>query len=83
MEMAYVNRGSAYLYLEQYDRALADFNKAIGLNPQVVEAYYNRGIIYRIQGKIAEAIADFEKVIDTSYNPQIIDMAEQQIEEIS
>ena len=33
------------LYLDNYDEALVNYNKAIELNPHFAEAYYNRGLI--------------------------------------
>ena len=74
--MAYLNKG-------QYDLAIADLSKAIELDPSLAEAYGNRAWAYKKQGKKAEAIADFEKFITLTDNPQWIEMARQQIEELS
>jgi tetratricopeptide (TPR) repeat protein len=40
---AYSNRGSAYLSLERYQKAMDDYNKAIELNPYDAESYIMRG----------------------------------------
>ena len=40
----YINRGNAKCELGDYRGAIADYNKAIELNPKYVKAYYNRGI---------------------------------------
>jgi tetratricopeptide (TPR) repeat protein len=37
------NRGNAYDYKKQYDRAIEDFNEAIRLKPDFAIAYNNRG----------------------------------------
>ena len=81
--MAYSNRGLAYHYLGQLDRAIEDYDEAIRLNPNLAETYYNRGRAYKEQGKKAEAIADFEKSIALTTNPQLIEIARQQIAELS
>jgi len=81
--MAYYNRAYAYNEKGEYDLAIADCNRAIELDPNLAVAYYNRGLAYKEQGKKAEAIADFEKFITLTTNPQWIEMARQQIEELS
>jgi len=77
------DQGNTYRELGQHERAIEDYNEAIRLNPEYAVAYNNRGYAYKLQGKKAEAIADFEKFITLSNNPQLIEMARQQIEELS
>ena len=43
----YLNRGSAYAGLRQYQRAIQDYDRAIQLNPNYAKAYYNRGLAYK------------------------------------
>jgi len=38
--------GSAYVNKKDYDRAIADFDRAIELDPKFVIAYFGRGVIY-------------------------------------
>ena len=40
-QRAHNNRGTTYRLMGQYDRAIADFKKAIEINPLVAEAYNN------------------------------------------
>ena len=40
--VAYFNRGIAYQAKGERDRAIADYDKAIALNPKYANAYYNR-----------------------------------------
>jgi tetratricopeptide (TPR) repeat protein len=41
------------------DRAIANFDKAIELNPKLAEAYYNRGLLYQGEKRHQLAIDDF------------------------
>ncbi|MCX7833208.1 MAG: tetratricopeptide repeat protein [Ignavibacteria bacterium] len=56
----YYNRGIAYRYKGDYDRAIQDYNKAIEINPNDADAYYYRGLAYEKLGKKEEAERDFE-----------------------
>ncbi|BAZ13215.1 tetratricopeptide repeat protein [Calothrix sp. NIES-4071] len=65
----YSNRGNVYADQKKSDLAIADFTKAIQINPQLAEAYSNRGVVYADQKKSDLAIADFTKAIQI--NPQL------------
>ena len=80
---AYHNRGTTHRDLHQFERAIEDYNQAIHLDPQDAVAYNNRGNAYKLQGKKAEAMADFEKLITLTDNPRWVEIARQQIEELS
>ncbi len=43
-DKALYNRGTAYIKLEEYDKAKLDFNKALKINPKYYKALINRGI---------------------------------------
>jgi regulator of sirC expression with transglutaminase-like and TPR domain len=62
---------------------MKDCDGAIRLNPKNIGAYYIWGLTYREQGMKAEALADFEKFISLTDNPEWIEMARQEIEELS
>ena len=81
----YFCRGTTYCRLGQTERGIEDLSEAIRLDPELAEAYCIRGFAYAEQGRKAEAIADFEKFISLNEtdNPQWIEMAKQQIEELS
>ena len=48
----------------KYDKALADFNKALELNSNNAEAYENRGLIYYHEKKYSQALDEFNKAIE-------------------
>ena len=64
----YNNRGIIYSEQKKWDLALADYNKAIQINPNDAKAYYNRGNIYSEQKKWDLALADYNKSIQSNPN---------------
>ena len=61
MPLAYNARGYAHYRLKQYPEAMADYDKAILLNPAYVNAYQNRSVARRMTGDAAGADADAAK----------------------
>jgi tetratricopeptide (TPR) repeat protein len=61
---AYNNRGTAWKNKGDYDRAIADYSKAIELDPQYALAYYNRGIAWKNKRDYGRAMADYNKLIE-------------------
>jgi len=53
----------AYVRLEDYDRAIADFNEALQLNPSNDIALNNRGLAYTEKRDYAAALKDFDESI--------------------
>jgi Tfp pilus assembly protein PilF len=51
-----------------YDRALADLNEAIRLDPKSVLAFSQRGVLYVHKGDNGRAIADFNEAIGLDPN---------------
>jgi serine/threonine-protein kinase len=45
------------------DKALADFNQAIQLNPNDAKSYTNRGLVYQAQGDYDKDLADDEQAL--------------------
>ncbi len=50
--------------LDDYDRAILGYTKAIELKPNFAEAYLWRGYSYAITGDYVKASADREKAIE-------------------
>jgi tetratricopeptide (TPR) repeat protein len=63
LAIAHVNRGVAYYRLKQYGKAVADFDRAIGIAPGLHEALINRGAARLAQGRVDQAIADYSRAI--------------------
>ena len=59
----HLNRGNAFMKLGRYDRALADYQRAIESDSAYAQAYYNRGLIYAVGRKYDPARRDFVKAI--------------------
>jgi len=65
----YNSRGNAYEAKGDYDSALADYSKAIELDPKMAIAYDDRGFSYEQKGDHDHAIADYGKAIEL--NPSL------------
>jgi tetratricopeptide (TPR) repeat protein len=63
----YNNRGRCLYDNAQYDEALADFDRAIGLDREFAAAYYNRGRAHNAMGNSAEARADLKSAYDFGF----------------
>lgn len=46
------------------DNTIAEYTKAIELNPNDAKAYVNRGVAYYTRGNLNQAVADFSKAIE-------------------
>jgi len=60
---AYCNRGNALFAKGDYARAIADYTKAIELQPNSAAAYQARGEAYAKQHNAALAQADYDIVL--------------------
>lgn len=68
-ETTYFNQGVSYETSGQYDLAVAEYTKAIEINPQYAKAYISRGAIYYSRKNQYDlAIGDYAKAIEI--NPQ-------------
>ena len=63
LSILHANRGNGYRGKRQFDRAIAEYDKAIRINPSFADNYYNRAITYRDKGQIDRAIADYGHAI--------------------
>jgi tetratricopeptide (TPR) repeat protein len=72
---AYHYRGFAYQTKGDHDRAIADYDAAIRLDPKNALPYFNRGFAYQTKGDNDRAIADYDAAIrlDPKYAPPSFD----------
>jgi tetratricopeptide (TPR) repeat protein len=59
----YNNRGILYYEQKKWELALADYNQALKINPDLALAYVNRGLVYYNQKKWELALADYNQAI--------------------
>lgn len=57
------NRGVEYYKLEQYDKSMAAFRRAIELDPNYIDAYYNLGSILDYLNQDDAALTIFKQII--------------------
>ena len=60
---AYTNRCLVYRDKGDLDRAIADCNEAIRLDPECAIAFYYRGLAHRAKGDLDHAISDYNEAI--------------------
>src|SRR2546421_1594998 len=65
---AYGNRGETYRLLKEYQRAIADFDHALELDPNYAWAYGSRGQTYASLEENQRAIADFDHALELDPN---------------
>lgn len=65
----YQKRADDYLAKGEYDRAIADYNEAIKLNPKDAVAYYSRGFAYQYKADQTRAFEDYKTA--TELKPEL------------
>ena len=60
---AYCQRGRLYIRLQEFSKAVDDFNQAIALKPEYFEAYHHRGHAHERLGQAQKAIDDFSAAL--------------------
>jgi tetratricopeptide (TPR) repeat protein len=61
---AYKNRGNQFLEQKDYDRALAQYNKALKIDPNYPNAIINIGVVYVNQGKYDDGMKQYNRAIE-------------------
>lgn len=63
LAIAFSNRGLAYHDLEQFDRAIKDYDQAIRLKPDFVDAYKNRALAHSAKHQHDRVVEDYSQVV--------------------
>ena len=80
---AYLNRGIAYQWHDDYANAIADFDRAIRAQPTFVPAYRTRAITYwKKMGRIQEAAEDFQAILKLPASNETHEEARSALEEL-
>ena len=64
----YNNRANLYKEQGEVQLALADYQKALEINPNNANAYNNRANLYQQQGEMELALADYQKALEINPN---------------
>src|SRR5215813_11532704 len=60
---AYLNRGAVRFHQAKFAKALADYDRAIRVNPKLAQAYVGRGASLYAQGDRGGAARDFDRAL--------------------
>jgi len=60
---AFANRGTAFALMGDFARAIADYNSALKLRPNLPGIALNRGLAYAQGGEYGRAIPDFDSAL--------------------
>ena len=63
LDYEYRERAHKRFQDKKYEEAIADYNMAIALDPDYVDAYYRLGLVKHHVGRYESAISDFDKFI--------------------
>lgn len=75
---AFVNRGVERARLGEHGRAVADFGRALRIDPDNASAYLQRGIVHHDRGAFESAVASYDAALDIEPS---LDLAWQRREE--
>jgi tetratricopeptide (TPR) repeat protein len=62
--IAYNNRGLAYHSRGEYEKAIADFSRALSITPNYIQPLLNRALLYALKGDFDLALSDYSRVIE-------------------
>ena len=77
------NRALEHESMNETDKAVAEYTKALEFNIRYSMAYYNRGLLLMRAGKKTRAKSDFQKVISLSAGTELADMAARSLQELA
>ena len=78
----YAHRGLAYLAQGEVNKALADLDRAIELQPTLALAFYARGVARFALGDYDLALTDLDAVLELNNDPEVRQAAESLLNEL-
>ena len=69
LEHEYHNLANDYYKINEFEKSVEHYNKALELNPDLLETYFNRGLAYTRLQQYDKALEDLTKVIEL--NPHL------------
>ena len=60
---------------DEYDRAIEDYDTAIGLDENDAYSYYSRGWAHLLLGVVSRARSDFDKALELGHDKNDIEVA--------
>ena len=67
-----VNRGIIYVALEEYNKAVRDYDRAYKISPDIAEIHVNRGNLLFMSGHTEQAIAEYSQAIELKLTRQYV-----------
>lgn len=67
-----VNRGIIYVALEEYNKAVKDYDKAYKINPDVAEVHVCRGNMFFMTNRFIDAVVEYTTAIELDPSKQYI-----------
>lgn len=61
--LALINRGVLRAELGQHARAIADFGRALRIDPRNASAYFERGVVHHNRGALENAVRDYDRAL--------------------
>jgi tetratricopeptide (TPR) repeat protein len=78
----YFNQGVGLYEAQNYDEAVAAFEKAVEIKPDYADAYYDLGITYWQQKQYQKVLETLQKVIEVAPDGDVAKKAEQDIKNL-
>jgi len=62
--LALITRGMLRAQLGQHSRAIADFGRALRIDPNNATAYFERGVVHHNRGALENALRDYDRALE-------------------